>query len=182
MLLVFTYMLVGAPGECTQARQNILLQIHIHPNNETHSGCVSLDQPDTAAATPGPILAALHGTITINPTTNNPAQARLLDFAMCNPPFFASLDEIGSAHGPHGKGAGVAPHACADEMLTPGGELSFVTAMVCDSLRLQKAVGWYSSMVGKKGTLRRVLALLRGAGVRNMRTTEFLQVSGCVCV
>lgn len=37
---------------------------------------------------------------------------------------------------------------------------------------------WYSSMVGKKATLRKVLALLRGAGVANVRTTEFLQVGG----
>lgn len=106
---------------------------------------------------------------------------------MCNPPFFGSLEEVGGG-GPHAKDA-TPPHACVDEMITPGGELAFVTAMLRDSLRLKGRVRWYTSMVGKKGTLRKVLALLREAGVRNVRTTEFLQVSwnvwwsdGWVCV
>ena len=97
---------------------------------------------------------------------------------MCNPPFFGSLEEVGGG-GPHAKDA-TPPHACVDEMITPGGELAFVTAMLRDSLRLQGRVRWYTSMVGKKGTLRKLLALLREAGVRNVRTTEFLQVSGCL--
>ena len=94
-----------------------------------------------------------------------------------------------------------APHACLDEMITPGGELAFVTAMVQDSLVvkhqvrtrgagsptatvcgddtqcLSTQVRWYTSMVGKKVTLKRVLAVLRDARVVNVRTTEFLQVS-----
>lgn len=95
-----------------------------------------------------------------------------------------------------------------DELITAGGELAFVTAMVRDSLQLRDRVGtqsditllwmiqawytyrelihsatvinvqvrWYTTMVGKKVTLRRVLGVLREAGIHNVRTTEFLQV------
>jgi hypothetical protein len=48
--------------------------------------------------------------------------------------------------------------------------------MVQDSLKLRGAVHWYTSMVGKKGTLRAVRSMLYRHGVRVLRTTEFFQV------
>ena len=33
-----------------------------------------------------------------------------------------------------------APHGCIDEMITPGGEMAFVTAMIKDSLQLKDRV------------------------------------------
>jgi len=124
----------------------------------------------------GPIRMALGG---------EDEQATTLDFVMCNPPFFGSLKEIhagsvnkdgSSSSSSEGlPAAPQTPHGCVDEVITPGGELTFVTAMVRDSLVLREKVGWYTSMVGKKSSLRKVLAVLREAGVRNVRTTEFLQ-------
>jgi len=103
-----------------------------------------------------------------------------LDFVMCNPPFFASLDEIHSGFSlksgrKTSKRISTDPHGCADEMITPGGELAFVTAMILDSLALRDRVRWYSSMVGKKLSLKKLLGLLREAGVQNVRTTQFAQ-------
>jgi 23S rRNA A1618 N6-methylase RlmF len=102
---------------------------------------------------------------------------RVLEFTMCNPPFFSSLEGIvpnsasiiSSVY--FGKESvfllvpwylllvacrftiqlGVtsccadigqnAPHGCVDELITAGGELAFVTAMVRDSLQLRDRVG-----------------------------------------
>jgi len=125
----------------------------------------------------GPIRIALEG-------EDEEITAGQLDFVMCNPPFFGSLKEIhagsikkdGSSSSSEGSAATPqTPHGCVDEVITPGGELAFVTAMVRDSLVVRGKVGWYTSMVGKKTSLRKVLAVLREAGVRNVRTTEFLQ-------
>lgn len=57
-----------------------------------------------------------------------------------------------------------------------GGELAFVSAMVQDSLALRGGVHWYSTMVGRKATLKAARSLLYRHGVRALRTTEFAQV------
>ncbi len=49
---------------------------------------------------------------------------------MCNPPFFASMEEAG-------QNPATAFSGTAAEMVCPGGELAFVTRMVSDSLALQ---------------------------------------------
>lgn len=51
-------------------------------------------------------------------------------FTMCNPPFFASMEEAG-------QNSATAFSGTAAEMVCPGGEMSFVTRMVSDSLALQ---------------------------------------------
>ncbi|PRW44527.1 methyltransferase 16 isoform X2 isoform A [Chlorella sorokiniana] len=89
-------------------------------------------------------------------------------FCMCNPPFFESLEEAG--RNPATAYGGTAP-----EMVYPGGELAFVSGMVQDSLALRGAVHWYTTMVGKKSTLRAARSLLYRHGVRVLRTTEFFQ-------
>lgn len=62
-------------------------------------------------------------------------------------------------------------------MVCPGGELAFVSQMVRDSLKLQGRVHWYSSMVGKKGTLKQLRRMLHASKVSGLRTTELVQVS-----
>lgn len=90
-------------------------------------------------------------------------------FCMCNPPFFESLEEAG-------RNPATAFGGTAAEMVYPGGELAFVTSMVEDSVRLHGAIHWYTTMVGKKVTLKAVRTLLYSRGVRIVRTTEFFQV------
>ena len=62
-------------------------------------------------------------------------------------------------------------------MVCPGGELAFVTQMVKDSITLQGRIHWYTSMVGKKATLKQLRRLLHDSRVTALRTTEFVQVS-----
>ena len=98
------------------------------------------------------------------------------------------------------------------EMVTPGGEVAFVGRIVADSLQLREQIRWYTSMVsairhqrppaetecvifrgwmpalpqlGRKNSLRELLSKLRQAGIVNVRTAEFFQVSSLslsVCV
>ncbi len=55
--------------------------------------------------------------------------------------------------------------------------MAFVEAMVEDSLSLQGQIHWYTTMVGKKGTMKALRTLLYRLGVRVLRTTEFVQAS-----
>lgn len=61
-------------------------------------------------------------------------------------------------------------------MVCPGGEAAFVKQMVQDSLHLQKQIHWYTTMVGKKATLKQLRAMLHSHNVNALRTTEFVQV------
>jgi 23S rRNA A1618 N6-methylase RlmF len=46
-------------------------------------------------------------------------------------------------------------------MVTPGGELAFLSTILHDSLHLPPhTIKWYTAMVGKKSTLRALLAKL----------------------
>lgn len=63
-----------------------------------------------------------------------------------------------------------------EEMVCPGGELAFVRRMVEESAALRGAVHWYSTMLGKKATLKEVRKELHGLGVTALRTTELAQV------
>ncbi|KAK9805663.1 hypothetical protein WJX72_010774 [[Myrmecia] bisecta] len=89
-------------------------------------------------------------------------------FCMCNPPFFESMEEAG-------QNPSTAFSGTADEMVCPGGELAFVSQMVHDSVQLGKRVHWYTSMVGKKATLKALRKLLHSCHVTALRTTEFFQ-------
>ncbi|CAH0514025.1 unnamed protein product [Peronospora belbahrii] len=93
---------------------------------------------------------------------------RKFHFVMCNPPFFDNMDEADTNPASSCMGS-------ANEMVFPGGEVAFIGNMILESVELQDRVLWYTSMVGKKASLRKVLALLREKKVRTTRTTEFCQ-------
>ncbi|CAM9946766.1 unnamed protein product [Pylaiella littoralis] len=92
------------------------------------------------------------------------------DFSMTNPPFFESADEAGQ-----NPDTATGEMAAEGEVACPGGEVAFVRAIIRDSLRLKQRVRWYTTMVGKKSNAKKLLRVLREAGVRNTRTTEFFQ-------
>jgi 23S rRNA (adenine1618-N6)-methyltransferase len=95
-------------------------------------------------------------------------------FCMCNPPFF-DLDRSASERRRPNRasdfGGSDAETAC------PGGERAFTARIFEDSLLLRDRVHWYTTMCGKKETvkhLRRALAS-REARVAAVRTTVFRQ-------
>ncbi|KAL1608535.1 hypothetical protein SLS60_003477 [Paraconiothyrium brasiliense] len=93
----------------------------------------------------------------------------VLDFTICNPPFFS--DETDMRQSLSGEGKSVKPNAVctgsANEMVCRGGDLGFVTRMVEESLVLRERVTWYTSMFGKMSSAKAVVTLLKEKGITN---------------
>ncbi|GFR39717.1 hypothetical protein Agub_g198, partial [Astrephomene gubernaculifera] len=89
-------------------------------------------------------------------------------FTMCNPPFFESMQE--AAQNPNTAFGGTAA-----EMVCAGGEVAFVMRMLADSELLRGRVHWFSTMVGKKSTLKALRKELHSRHVTALRTTELAQ-------
>ena len=93
------------------------------------------------------------------------ARERVLDFTVCNPPFFDTGDAAAGGGGVHRR-----PHprrACtvrAHEACTPGGEAAFVCRLVDESVRVPLRCRWWSSLLGCKRSLRAVWDYLHGGG------------------
>lgn len=81
-------------------------------------------------------------------------------FTMCNPPFFASEAAAGAAASKKwtklGKTASPTLNfgGRAHELWTPGGEPVFLRRMIEESALFQKQVGWFTTLVSKKGYLK----------------------------
>jgi len=88
------------------------------------------------------------------------------DFCMCNPPFFETIDEANQNPSTICTGT-------VNEMVTEGGEFSFVLKIIQDSLILKDKVRLYTSMLGKKATLKQLKTELNKLKIFNIRTTEF---------
>ena len=90
-------------------------------------------------------------------------------FSMCNPPFFEDMRQASA-------NPATAFGGTSEESVYPGGEESFVRNMVEDSKIVRNNVYWFSTMVGKKVTLKAVRKWLHAdSDVRVVRTTEFFQ-------
>lgn len=61
------------------------------------------------------------------------------------------------------------------EMITPGGEVTFVSRIFMESLHHKARCRWYTSMLGKMNSLQEIVSLLRGHQVDNYAITEFVQ-------
>ena len=61
------------------------------------------------------------------------------------------------------------------EMVTRGGEVTFVSRMIEESLQLRDSVQWYSSMFGKATSVTAIIEKLMEAGNTNWAVTEFVQ-------
>jgi len=84
-----------------------------------------------------------------------------VDVVVANPPWFESDDERRN----------VRCEATAAETVRDDGEVGFCAALIEDALRLQSRVAWHSALLGRKQSLRRVLALLRERGISRVATT-----------
>ncbi|KAL4865361.1 hypothetical protein BDV12DRAFT_174744 [Aspergillus spectabilis] len=98
-----------------------------------------------------------------------------LDFTMCNPPFYSSQNEMVSSAEEKERPPFSACTGAEVEMVTKGGEVSFVSRMINESLQLREAVRWWTSMLGKLSSVSVLVEKLIGLGNHNYAVTEFVQ-------
>ncbi|EEC09371.1 conserved hypothetical protein [Ixodes scapularis] len=102
-----------------------------------------------------------------------------VDFVVCNPPFFGSPEEA-DAQGRAEEQGRTPPSSdmsgAEEEKVWPaGGEVAFVRdVLLKDSLGLREKVRLYTVMLGKKSSVKQVMAELNEQGV-NCTSTEFCQ-------
>ncbi|SNX85816.1 uncharacterized protein MEPE_04525 [Melanopsichium pennsylvanicum] len=71
------------------------------------------------------------------------------DFVMCNPPFYSSPEEMNLSASFKKRPANAICHGTSSEMVTRGGELSFVRRMVSESITTNSKVLWWTCLLGK---------------------------------
>lgn len=60
-------------------------------------------------------------------------------------------------------------------MVTPGGEVEFVSRMITESLELRDRVQWYTSMLGIFSSVGKLIEKLKENKIDNYAVTEFVQ-------
>ncbi|KKK16290.1 hypothetical protein ARAM_002534 [Aspergillus rambellii] len=98
-----------------------------------------------------------------------------IDFTMCNPPFYASRDELVASAQEKERPPFSACTGAEIEMVTAGGEVDFVSRMIDESLQLRHKVLWHSSMLGKLSSVSVLVEKLIELGNYNYAVTEFVQ-------
>ncbi|KAG6883515.1 hypothetical protein C0992_008563 [Termitomyces sp. T32_za158] len=137
-----------------------------------------------------------------------------IQFTMCNPPFYSSVADIAESEARKEHSAFGVCTGAPVEMITPGGEVRFVSGMIRESLYECRGVGmdptrdddkarkkrrlgkgsvllasgspttkfspyselrWYTSMLGKMGSVVEVVGVLKELGITNYAITEFIQ-------
>jgi hypothetical protein len=101
------------------------------------------------------------------PFMNSSKHALPVTAVMTNPPFYGQDETILDNPQTICTGTDL-------EMRTCGGELAFIGAIVMDSYVLKDKIAWYTSLVGKKSSLKWLLNLLGKLRVSNVRTVRFL--------
>ncbi|KIY62376.1 hypothetical protein CYLTODRAFT_438918 [Cylindrobasidium torrendii FP15055 ss-10] len=98
-----------------------------------------------------------------------------IDFTMCNPPFYASLEEVKRS----AEGKALEPNAACTgapvEMITAGGEAEFVGRMVKESVQHGTRCRWYTSMLGMLSSVTHVVGVIKEHNITNYAITEFIQ-------
>ncbi|MCJ1370519.1 hypothetical protein MMC20_001732 [Loxospora ochrophaea] len=101
-----------------------------------------------------------------------------ITFTISNPPFYASTASLLASSASKSR----PPHSTCTgsetEMVTPGGEVAFVSRMIDESAELRERVQWYSSMLGKRDSVAAVISTLKNKGAENWAVKEFVQGGG----
>ncbi|KAF8162434.1 S-adenosyl-L-methionine dependent methyltransferase [Mycena galopus ATCC 62051] len=99
------------------------------------------------------------------------------DFTMCNPPFYSSREDVAASADSKEFEPNAVCTGAEVEMITEGGEASFVKRMVNESVLIGQRCRWYTSMLGKMSSLTEVIGAIREHGIQNYGITEFIQGS-----
>ena len=98
-----------------------------------------------------------------------PLNHQRFSFTMCNPPFFKLTKIL-----PFDTATGQS--ATSSETITSGGEVSFVSQMVDESLQWKHQCGWFTSMFGKKSSVKPVYDKLKAMKeITSIQTTRLVQ-------
>lgn len=97
---------------------------------------------------------------------------RHADFVMCNPPFFASKQDMLATHLTKKRSPSAVCSGADVEMITEGGDLGFVMRMVEESRKLRDQVQWYSSMLGKLSSATQLVEALKDRDITNFAVTS----------
>lgn len=90
-------------------------------------------------------------------------------FTMCNPPFFSDISE--ACQNPNGTCT-----ASDHEAVTDGGEEGFVEKMIQESAEFPNKVVWWTSMLGRKKSLKPLIKVIEGLRLRTeVVTAELVQ-------
>ncbi len=98
-----------------------------------------------------------------------------IDFTVSNPPFYSSTSDLLSSAAAKSRPPRSACTGADVEMVTPGGEIAFVSRMIDESKILKDRCQWYTSMVGKYSSVEIIVGNLRGAGVDNWAVKDLVQ-------
>ncbi|KAK1984674.1 hypothetical protein LZ30DRAFT_585679 [Colletotrichum cereale] len=98
-----------------------------------------------------------------------------LGFVMTNPPFYTSEEDLVDSAKQKSRPPSTACTGAPVEMVTDGGEVSFVGRILEESLVLRERVQWYTSMFGKQSSLEDFVGILREKAIDNYAVTEFVQ-------
>ncbi|KAG8819438.1 hypothetical protein FRC17_010451 [Serendipita sp. 399] len=104
----------------------------------------------------------------------------ICDFVMCNPPFYASKDEVVKAtedkeFDPSAVGTNGVCTGADVEMIAEGGEVGFVRRMMMESVSVGDKCQWFTSLLGKHTSVASLVETLQAFKIDNYGITEFIQ-------
>lgn len=106
-------------------------------------------------------------------------EAGVIDFCMCNPPFFSSVDDFDPSHRKNRTGKRPAPSnpitGSHDELMIEGGECEFVTKIIEESSIVRHRIRIFTTMLGHKTSVAKMLTVLNSLNITNIAQTEFCQ-------
>lgn len=105
------------------------------------------------------------------------------DFTICNPPFHNSREEATKGTQRKLKNLGKATEGKPvlnfsgqnNELWYEGGELTFITNMIFESVHFQKQCKWFSSLVSKKENLKPLYSVLKRVKATEVKTINMEQ-------
>lgn len=106
-------------------------------------------------------------------------ESESFDFTLCNPPFHASQEEADKGNARKwknlGRNAGLNFGGKSNELITEGGEKTFILTMINQSQEFSQNVHWFTTLVSKDTTLPLLTKRLEQLPVTNTRILEMNQ-------
>ncbi|OCF38557.1 hypothetical protein I317_07667 [Kwoniella heveanensis CBS 569] len=131
-------------------------------SNTIPSSSVAIRKSPVAEPIFFPLLELAHGQ-----DSKERGETHQWDLTICNPPFFGSEEEMQEGQDLKEQVAHAAPTAAHNELITPGGEVAFVSMMIEESIQLGDRCRWYTSLIGKYTSLHPLVELLRKHKIDN---------------